>query len=285
MDLHAHTTASDGTAAPEDLVALARARGLAAVAVTDHDTLAALPAARAAAAGTGVEVVPGVELSVDAARGQLHLLGYYVDATDDRFLQVIAAPRAARGPRNASIVERLRALGVDVTLADVETEAARGASGRASERSVGRPHIASALVRKGVVASVQEAFDRYLGEGKPAHVPKTKLTPADAVRAVRAAGGVPVLAHPFSLPAEDRRGVITDLKRLGLEGVEVIYPKHDAKLREELTALAREFDLAVTGGSDYHGANKPDIDLGTGRNGNTRVPYSCLEAVRERKPR
>ncbi len=281
-DLHVHTTASDGTSTPAEVVALARSRGLQAIAVTDHDTVAGLAPARAAARRSGLEVVAGVELSVDAPRGELHLLGYFVDAADPQFLQVIDRARLLRGPRNAAIVRRLQNLGLAITTEEVEAEAAHDAPER---KSVGRPHIAAVLHRKGLVASVKEAFDLYLAEGRPAHVPKVKLDPAMAVRAVREAGGVAVLAHPFSLPEEDRASTIADLARHGLGGVEVIYPRHDAPLRAALAEIARAHDLVATGGSDYHGANKPGTELGTGIDGNVAVAASVVEALRARRAR
>lgn len=279
VDLHAHTTASDGTLSPAELVHLANAIGLEALAITDHDNLAGLAPAREAAEGSALEIVPGVELSIATGEGQLHMLGYFVDATDARLLATLAEVRGARGPRAEAIVAKLVALGMPLTMDDVRRQAAVDAN---PDKAIGRPHVAAAMIALGHVASVQEAFDRWLAEGRPAHVPKRTLTAEEGIRAIRGAGGVAVLAHPFTLPDASRRGTLERLARLGLGGVEIEYPRHDAALRATLRAWARELDLVETGGSDFHGAMKPDIMLGTGLLGNTLVAPATLEALRAR---
>ena len=277
VDLHAHTTASDGSLPPRDLVRLAREQGLAAVALTDHDTLAGLPEALAAGEEHGVEVVPGIELSAVLDDGtEVHMLGYLLDTGDPTLGGLLTRTVRFRNARNARIVERLRALGCDITLEEVQAEAGDGAS-------VGRPHLASVLVRKGYASSIQDAFDRYLAEGKAAHVPKQNLTPAAAIRAIHAAGGLAVLAHPFTIPADRRADTIGALARDGLDGLEVLYPKHDAPLRAALTQEAERWGLVATGGSDFHGTRKPDVALGSGVGGNVTVPYAVLEALKARK--
>jgi predicted metal-dependent phosphoesterase TrpH len=265
-DLHAHTTESDGTLSPTRLVELAAREGLAALAVTDHDTLGALPEARAAGARLGVEVVPGVELSVaHPLAGDVHLLGYFVRETP-RFGARLAGLRDARARRGERIVEKLRALGVDVAMEDVEKAPA-----------VGRPHVARALMRKGVVASVQEAFDRYLAEGRPAFVPKEKLDAAEAIGLVHEAGGVAVLAHAGILPERARGPLVRELAALGLDGLEVLHPKNGPEVRERLKGWCGELRLVETGGSDFHGESKPDVRLGM-----ERVSLAALDALRER---
>ncbi|MHB8604636.1 MAG: PHP domain-containing protein [Thermoplasmatota archaeon] len=296
FDLHTHSTVSDGSLAPEELVALAKAKGLDGIALTDHDNVGGLGRASGTGMAIGVRVVPGIELSVDIPRGEtrsavregqdadaaggrveVHLLGYFIDASDARLAARLTELRSDRATRNARIVAKLAALGIAVSVADVEREAGFHAD---QTKSVGRPHIAAALVRAGAASSVRDAFDRYLAAGRPAYVPKSRLDARDAIRLVRDAGGAPVLAHPFTLPAETRAETIARLASFGLVGVEVVYPRHDAALRRGLAALAVEHRLVATGGSDFHGAPKPDIELGA-----DTVGRSVVEELAERAQR
>ena len=278
IDLHAHTTVSDGTLSPTQLVELAAREGLAALAVTDHDHVGALAEARRAGARLGVEIVAGIELSVTHPEGELHLLGYLFDDEDPALLRTLEELRNHRTGRAARIVVRLRALGVDVTMEDVAREARAEAGG-----SIGRPHVARALMRRGLVASVEEAFDRWLADGRPAAVPKRKMGAEEALRLVHEAGGVAVLAHPVTIRAEARGPLVRDLAALGLDGIEVVHSKHGPEERAAFSALARELDLVETGGSDFHGENKPDVALGRGRDGNVAVEASTLDALRRRR--
>lgn len=277
VDLHAHTSVSDGTLSPTALVELAAREGLVALAVTDHDHVGALPEARATAERVGVELVPGIELSVESENGELHLLGYLFDERDPRLQARLVELRLARARRGEQIVERLRALGVEITLDDLLAEVGSAAT------SLGRPHVARALMRKGLVGSVQDAFDRYLAEGRPAYVPKARLTPREAIALLHGAGGLAVLAHPVTIPLESREPAIRSLTALGLDGVEVVHSKHDASTRAELARLAEELGLVATGGSDFHGENKPDVRLGSGRDGNVEVGRETLAALKRRK--
>jgi len=271
VDLHAHTVVSDGTLTPADLVLLARRSGLAAVAVTDHDHLGGLAEARAAGEREGVEVVAGVELSVAHPAGDVHLLGYLVDDQDAALLGRLERLRDVRARRAHLIVERLQESGVPLTLEDLAREAP------AQGGAVGRPHVARALVRRGLASSIQDAFDRWLADGRPAAVPKEKLGAREAIALVHGAGGVAVLAHPVTLPEDAREPLLRELARLGLDGVEVDYPRHDEALRRRLRALAGELGLVATGGSDFHGANKPDVALGM-----VDVDHAVLESLRAR---
>ena len=273
VDLHAHTVVSDGTLTPADLVLLARRSGLAAVAVTDHDHLGGLAEARAAGEREGVEVVAGVELSVTHPAGDVHLLGYLVDDQDAALLGRLERLRDARAQRAQRIVARLQELGVPLTVEDLAREAMAGGGG-----AVGRPHVARALVARGFASNIQDAFDQWLADGRPAAVPKEKLTAREAIDLVRGAGGVAVLAHAVTLPEDAREPIVRELAKLGLGGVEVDYPKHDAALRAKLRALADELGLVATGGSDYHGANKPDVGLGM-----VDVDYAVVDALRGRR--
>ncbi|MEM1445575.1 MAG: PHP domain-containing protein [Planctomycetota bacterium] len=269
-DLHAHSSASDGTDAPEALGALAWAAGLGAVALTDHDTVAGLAKARSGAEAAGVAFVPGIELSADPdvlqtgeSRGTLHLLGYFVDDQASQLVTLCEELRASRNQRNPEILARLRTLGVQID----EEEVASLAAGAAGEPGVvGRPHIAQAMVQRGYVKSIHEAFQTYLGKGGAAFVRRDRVTAQQAMDAVHSAGGLVVLAHPVQLKLDDRtcEQVVSRLKADGLDGIETVHPDHDAADRVRFETYARKFALLATGGSDYHGQRKA-IELGSQR--------------------
>lgn len=276
IDLHTHSTVSDGSEAPTRVVDLAAEAGLTAVALTDHDRLDGLDDATRRGAERGIEVIPGCELSCEH-RGTLHLLVYFITAGDGPLQNELDWLQRARDDRNGLLASRLADLGLPVTLDEMEEES--GGTG------TGRPHAAAILVRKGVVGSVQEAFDTYLAKGKPAYVPKDRLTPDDALRLAGASGGVTVLAHPLSLglaPAElDRQ--IAELAGLGLAGIECIYGRYSPAERSGLVDLAGRHGLVVTGGSDFHGSYKPDLAVGTGR-GDLEVDDGLLDHLRDLAP-
>lgn len=272
-DLHTHTTASDGTVRPEERIHMAQEAGLEFVGITDHDTLAGLPAARAAARAAGVGLVPGVELSTDVDLGTrrvgVHILGYWVDEGDEPLVELLARRRASREQRLARMLKRLAEAGIVLDEDRVRAIAQGGA--------VGRPHVARALVEAGVVATVAEAFERYLTPGKPGYVPRAPLAPEEAITAIRVAGGVPVLAHPGLLP-ERLHGLWPAWKQVGLEGVEVYHTKHGPEQAAAFLARARELDLVPTGGSDCHGPQPGQPAL----IGQVRVPREWVERLAER---
>ncbi len=273
-DLHTHTTASDGSDSPEELINLARAVGLSAISITDHDTTAGLDAGANRAKEIGLEFIPGVELSVSFPKGNMHLLGYYIDQGSHLLQSVLSRVQAARAERNPRILHRLRQLGMDLHMPELEEMAQGG--------QIGRPHIARLMVEKGYVRSVKQAFDKYLKKGGPAYAPKSILSPFEAIGTIREAGGVPVLAHPFSLltkDPEELEGIIDELKDQGLMGLECYYSEHDEGFTALCLSIARRLDLVATGGSDYHGKAKPYIKLGRGK-GNLQIPYSCVEAIK-----
>ncbi len=279
IDLHTHSTYSDGSDQPEVLVALAAQAGLTAMALTDHDGLAGIAEARAAASTEGVEVVAGCEVSCRFSPGTLHMLCYFLDPEDEggalqRQLEVLQDDRA---DRNGKLAERLSELGFPLTLADVRAEA--------GGTTIGRPHFAAALMKLGAVSSHQEAFDKWLGKGRPAYVPKATVFAADVIDLVRRSGGVAVLAHPrslaLSLPELD--GTLADLAELGLGGLECWYARYTVEERRELADMARRHGLVATGGSDYHGTFKPDLALGTG-SGDLEVPDDVLAELKARRP-
>ena len=273
IDLHTHSTASDGTFSPEALVELAAEKGISAIALTDHDTVAGVAPAQARGKALGVEVVPAVELGASwDGVGEIHLLGYFIDIKNKTLRDRLAWLRDHRRSRGRKIVERLKEMGVSISVEQVE-DIAQG-------ESVGRPHIARALVKNGHVASMAEAFERYLKSNRPAYVKREQLGAAGAIRLVQEAGGVAVLAHPFTLKGTggELPQVLQSLMALGLEGIEVYYSQHTSEQVRQYEELARRFGLLMTAGSDFHGANKPEIELG---HGSIQVPAKLLVALRE----
>jgi predicted metal-dependent phosphoesterase TrpH len=273
VDLHAHTAASDGGDRPAELVAAAAAAGVEVLAVTDHDTVAAVAEAAEAGARLGVEVLAGCELTAEAGGRVVHVLLYGGGLLAPDLAEAVEAARRGRHERNLAIGERLaRLTGVGYR----QAEAAAGAS------AVSRAHFARALVAAGAVADVAEAFDRYLSSGRPAYVPAPSVPIGDAVALAGKAGGVAVLAHPGRLAEGERDRVLGEALEAGVDGVEVWHSQHDAELRGRLQRLAERRGLLATGGSDYHGVHKPGVRVGSGAGGNVAVPAELLEALRDR---
>ena len=257
IDLHTHSRASDGTDTPSGLVRAAAAAGLDVLAITDHDTAAGWAEAAGAAEDAGVELVPGMEISTRHRGRSVHLLGYLPDATYPPLIEALDRVLEGRESRVPLMIERLRALGIDVTAEDVR----RASHGTAA---TGRPHVADALVTLGVVADRDEAFATYLGWGKPAHVDRYAVPLVDALRLVTEAGGVAVIAHPWGRGGLGRpdEETLSGLQELGLAGIEVDHQDHDDAARDRLHAIARNLGLVATGASDYHGDGKVDHELG-----------------------
>ena len=273
IDLHTHSTCSDGSLTPGRLVEKAAACGLAAVAVTDHDSTAGVAEALARGEETGVEVVSGVEFSLFHGDTAIHLLGYGFDPGHPAIAAMVEKVQKIRDNRNDGIIERFTALGIEIDREELD----RSAAGQ-----LGRPHFAAYLVEKGVVGSVQEAFNRYLKRGGPAYVPRERFSAGEGMAAIHAAGGVAVMAHPGVIcrGPEEMEAMIRSLAEEGLDGIEVIYPAHDTHTTSLLGGLAEKLGLLTTGGSDFHGASKPDIRLG-GTGKMPAVPYSLLERLKQ----
>ena len=272
VDLHAHTLASDGSDRPAELVAAAAAAGVGALAVTDHDTVAAVAEARAAGERLGIEVLAGCELTTTVGDRVVHVLLYGEGLLEPNLAAAVEVTRRGREERNRAIGERLERL-CGVGHADA-VEAAAGSV-------LSRAHFARAMVAKGAVADVAEAFDRYLSSGRPAYVPAPSVSVHDAVALAAKAAGVAVLAHPGRLAAGERDRVLGEALEAGIDGVEVWHSQHDDELRRSLAGLAERRGLLATGGSDYHGRHKPDVRIGTGCGGNVAVPGERLEALRD----
>lgn len=274
IDLHLHTTHSDGSFSTREVMTFAKQAGVTALAITDHDIVEGIAEATAIGAELGIEVVPGVEISSRLGESELHILGYFLNWTDPLLAQRLSSLRDSRHTRNPKIVQRLNELGIPITYEEVRA--------LAGTESVGRPHIARLLMEKKFVTSAKEAFDRYLANGRPAFVDRELPEPAQAVQWIREAGGVPVLAHPtwVRTSADGLRTLIRELKATGLGGIEVHYSTHTPSQTTEYLELAKQCDLVVTGGSDFHGVTKPDIEVGIGR-GQLKVSEKLLDPLRK----
>lgn len=257
---------------------LAAQAGITTVALTDHDTLDGISEARTAAHGHGIRFIPGVELSVDHIGLKMHMLVYFTEPGEGELAVTLANLRSGRDDRNVKIVERLNDMGYAITLNDVKKHAAGP--------SVGRPHIADALIEKGYFESRDLVFESLLHDGGPAYLPRTRLTAVEAIRMARAIDAVPVIAHPMTIPTT-REGfdvLFEDLTNEGLGGIEAHHSMHPPELRAHLTKVASRLEIAATGGSDYHGATKRTYRLGVG-NGDLRVPESAVEQLEEQRAR
>lgn len=280
-DLHAHTVESDGTYTPVQLVREAVARGLSAVAIVDHDSVGAVACALEEAKKTNCEIIPGIELTAQQDNQEIHILGYFLDYQQEVLLDKLKLARQNRVERVYKILENLKELGVELNAQTVFDIAGFGrrlpnhglaASGCGT---VGRMHIARALVKDGWVSSTAEAFRKYIGDRSPAYVLGFRFSPPEAIKLIRDAGGVAVLAHPYIL---ENDGLIAEFARCGLQGLEVYYPEHSQSLVNFYLDLAKKLDLLITGGSDFHGSAKPNIKLGM-----IKIPFELVEKLRQVK--
>jgi predicted metal-dependent phosphoesterase TrpH len=281
VDLHSHSTASDGTLSPTELMRAAAAAELAAIALTDHDTGNGLKEAAAEAARLGIRFVPGIEISAEyPSPGTLHILGHFIDPDSEGLRNMSRILLEGRNARNPKIVARLNELGCKVTMEMIE--------GIARERVqpgqpvvIGRPHIAEALVRTGAVANIKQAFNVYLDTKGAAYFGKERLTPRQAIECIHQAGGLATVAHPVQLRCDNHAHLATMINHLaeaGIDGIEVWHCDHDEKTAALMLELSKRYNLIPTGGSDFHGSPKPDVVLGRGRN-NVRVPVEVLERL------
>jgi predicted metal-dependent phosphoesterase TrpH len=274
VDLHIHSTASDGSLSPSQIIQEAKKAGLKAISITDHDTLEGTIEALEHPDLAPLEAISGIEISANFPAGGMHILGYLFETNDDSLTQTLEIVQKARAERNAKIVNKLKTLGIDIMVSDVMAMAGTG--------QVGRPHFAQALVLKGVVVNVDEAFNRFLKKGRPAYASRYRLEPDEAIETITMAGGVPVLAHPSSLGAKreaDLDRILADLKSAGLKGIEVYYPEHNPEQEATYRRLALRNGLVITGGTDFHGSIKPHIHMGIGK-GDLRVPYELMEPLK-----
>jgi len=274
IDLHTHSNFSDGTLTPTELVTLAREKKISALALTDHDTMAGVEEAVLAGEMLGVEIIPGIEISVLHDKVEYHILGYWADSQNSVLAEALAKLQGARSERNNKILQKLNELGIPATNEELERVSEQG--------QTGRPHIAKLLVRYGVVKTITQAFDDFLKKGAVAYVSRFAFTAMEAVTLIHQAGGLAVLAHPTQNDPELTRlpSVLADLVPAGLDGIEVYYPTHSHKMKKKLRALAAQHNLLLTGGSDYHGDIRPGTTLAGG--GNIFVPLELLVKMKER---
>ena len=269
IDLHTHSTASDGKLRPSEVVHLAQQLGIATIALTDHDTTDGLAQAQQAGRELGVQVIAGVEINSEGEHGDAHILGYFVDPTEPRLQEQLEAIRDARVGRARAMLKKLAAMGMPLEWGRVMAMAGDAAS-------IARPHIARAMIEAGYVATMQEAFDQYISNNGPAYVNRLRMAMSEAVGFIHRAGGVAVMAHP----AESRLvHLIPRLVKAGLDGIEVYYPKHTPEQQSELLALARRYNLVTTGGSDFHALD----DRSHGQIGGVEVPPGTVEKLRARR--
>jgi len=278
IDLHIHSTASDGSLYPLEILEHAKKNGLKAFALTDHDAVEGTKEILSHGIPDTIKFLTGVEISAASPDffdipGNFHILGYGFRVDDPHLNQSLKTQQGARKNRNPLIIDRLNGLGIDVSLEEVIAES--------PDAQIGRPHIAKVMVKKGFVGSINEAFDVYLAQGKPAYIDKVRIETADAIKLIQSAGGIPVLAHPGLLEVSDNNvydPLFGNLRSMGLKGIEVYFPSHSAEQTILFEALAKKHGLLVTGGTDFHGAINPDIKLGVGRGG-LSVPYGIYESL------
>jgi len=270
-DLHVHTNVSDSTFSPEKVIGLAKLEGLDAIAITDHDTCAAITPAIMMAEDMGIEVIPGVELTAEMDDDEIHILGYFIDWQDSAFIKKLEELCRVREERAKEILRRLNEQGIDLQYDDLRQIAGPGTG------SIGRLHIANLLYIKGKVSSIRDAFTKYIGNDSPAYVKKFKLSPKDAVDIIKAVGGVGVIAHPKTINTEARplKDTVKILADEGLQGIEVYHSDHNKAESSEFRKLAEEYGLLMTGGSDCHGLGKKEVLLGK-----VKIPYELVEKLR-----
>lgn len=266
IDLHIHTTASDGRFSPEEIVRKAAAMGMTVIAIADHDSVAGIPPAlQAAQSFPQLRIIPNVEISTDTIDGEVHILGYFIDYTDSGLRAALEKFRDSRVTRARRMVDKLKKFNINIEWQRVKEIAGVG--------SVGRPHIAQAMLEKGYITSFREAFEKYIGNGGPAYVEREKMTPEEAVALVLSARGLPVLAHPFTI--NDTETMIITLKAAGLVGIEAYYGGYTSEQTKDLLGMAKRHHLIASGGSDYHGLD----DNNETTMGDVNIPMESVEQI------
>lgn len=274
VDLHVHSTASDGTLSPSEVIQLGKEMNLRALALTDHDTVDGIDEALAAGKEYGIEVIPGVELSCSYNNKEIHIVGLFINHKDAFFCEELDRLKETRDMRNVEMAQKFQERGIPITFEDIRT--------RYPDAIITRAHFASYLHEQGYVSSVKDAFDRYLNDNGPCYVPRYKMPCSETIRLIHDAGGIAILAHPIlyrmgSIPLEQ---MVIYLKKCGLDGIEAIYSTYTPSDESLIRRLARQNNLLISGGSDFHGANKPNIQLGTGK-GKLRIPYDVLANIKK----
>jgi len=273
VDLHTHTTESDGSFTPEELIKEAKRVGLSAIAITDHDSISGLKKAAPFAAELDIELIPGVELSTDYNGKEVHVVGLYIDPTNQHFLTSLHEFKENRDNRNAIMVENLQKEGFAITMEALKAEN--------PDCVITRANIARFLYEHGMIPTIQTAFEKYIGDHCKCYVNRFKITPMDGVRLIKEAGGTAILAHPLLYHMSDAtlQQLINEMKAAGLDGIEAIYCTYTPSEERQMKKLAAENDLLISGGSDFHGTTKPNLNLGTGY-GKLYIPYTILEDIK-----
>lgn len=273
IDLHTHTTFSDGSFSPSEVVDLATQQGLDILAITDHDTTEGLAEAQEATQGLPMELIPGIELSAQFQNREMHILGYFINPIDPHFQSRLETHRSTRIERLHQILGHLHELGMDISLAEVERASGTG--------TIGRPHIAQVLIDKGYIKTMKDAFEQLLGSRGKAYVPRIVPEAHEIIEWITDAGGIPILAHPYweGYNKEESAAACQTLVEQGLQGLEVFYGTFSTRHISFNLGLAKRFELLMTGGSDFHGTMKPDITLGKGK-GSLHVPSKLVEQLR-----
>lgn len=276
IDLHVHSNISDGTFSPSELALYAKSKGLSAIALTDHDTISGVEECTQKGLDIGLIIVPGIEFAAEYAGREIHILGYYIDSKNHMLREKLKFIIESRKARNVIMLEKLNNLGLSITREDLTLDSP-------SEAVFTRAHFATALYKKGYVKTRSEAFDKYIGRDCPAYVKRVRFTPEECIQAIHEAGGLAVVAHPnlygFN-PAEMNR-MLKELTAIGLDGIETLYCTHSKEDVLELLGLCLKYRLFPTGGSDFHGDNKPGLDIGVGY-GDLQIPYDILEAMHKK---
>lgn len=285
VDLHVHSNMSDGTLPPSALIDLAKKNDVSVIALTDHDTTIGIKEAENAAAkaredGYPITLVPGVEISVYYKNIDIHVLGLLIDETDEILNQALTGANQKRSSRNEEMASRFRKNGIPITLDKLYEQA----KGKTKDAVITRAHFASYLISNGIAKNTQDAFDRFLGDDGPYYIPREYLEPQKGIELIHGAGGLSFIAHPFlyGFSQNDIEQMIIDFKKLGIDGIEALHSTHTIEQEETLVGLAKKHNLLITGGSDFHGDNKPNIDLGFIRE-NTKIPYSIYENILNEK--
>ena len=275
IDLHIHSNHSDGTSTPEEIVVMAKRKDLRAVSITDHDTATATKIALEMGKMHNIEIVPGIEMSSRHEAGSLHILGYYIESEDRELHRRLEVVQEARKERNRKIVRKLQEIGIAITYRDIVNESVKG--------QAGRPHIARVLVRKGYVRNMSEAFDQYLKKNAKAYVERFLYTSRESIEIIRASGGIAVLAHPNQIGLADgeMERLVGELTAVGLGGIETYYPTQSKSYRKKMKHLAKRYDLAITGGSDYHGNIRQGTDIGGGVR--LQIPDDLLDKLKQKR--
>lgn len=273
IDLHTHTTFSDGTYSPEEIIKLCHKSNLKAIAITDHDTIDGIKYARDMAKELNIELIEGIEFSADYKGIEIHVLGYFLDIENKELLSLLEDLKISRDKRNKELIKKLNDIGLDISFEYVKSLSNGGL--------ITKAHFGKAIVKKGYAKTMKEAFSLYLGKGKPAYVSRVLISYKDAIKYILNAGGIPVLAHPmiYKLSDKDLEIAIKDLKDSGLKGIECYYPSNSLSQTNFLLSLAKKYDLKVTAGSDFHGENRPDVALGNIFLGK-QIDYEILEDLK-----